>query len=64
MPHNHRKKNTQALYRAVREDYAQLSKQDDKYGCRKFTDAYIFKILSARYFRSPKTIENIVFYRV
>lgn len=59
-----RKTTTQAFYRAVREDYKALSQEDDAYGVRKYTDAYIFTVLGQKYFRSAKTIENIVYHRV
>ena len=59
-----RKKTTKALYQAIRSDYAALSKEDDKYGVRKYSDAYIFEVLAEKYFRSPKTIENIVYHRI
>lgn len=64
MSQNTRKTTTKAFYRAVRADYKALSREDDAYGVRKYTDAYIFKILAEKYFRSPKTIENIVFHRI
>lgn len=55
---------TQSLYDAIRRDYESMSRKDDKYGVRKYSDAYIFEVLAEKYFRSAKTIENIVFHRV
>lgn len=59
-----RKKTTKALYQAIRRDYAAMIREDDKYGVRKYSDAYIFEVLGEKYFRSAKTIENIVYHRV
>lgn len=64
MPPKLRKKTTLAFYQAIRKDYAHMSGMDGKYGVRKYSDAYIFSILGEKYFRSPKTIENIVFHRI
>lgn len=55
---------TQSLYDAIRRDYESMSRKDEQYGVRKYSDAYIFETLGRRYFRSAKTIENIVFHRV
>lgn len=64
MSQSRRKRTTQAFYQAIRKDYASMCREDDKYGVRKYSDAYIFEVLAEKYFRSAKTIENIVFHRV
>lgn len=64
MSRTRRKKTTQAFYQAIRKDYMEMRKEDDKYGVRKYSDAYIFEVLAEKYFRSPKTIENIVYHRI
>ncbi len=54
---------TARKYTDIRKGYVGWS--DKKYkGIKKYTDAYIFLVLSERYYLSPRTIENIVFSRV
>ena len=58
-----RKHNTERLYLAIREDYRKLTGSRSG-GIRVYTQEYILQQLAAKYYRSPRTIENIVFERV
>lgn len=58
------KDTTEAFYAKVREDYAKMISVKSKKGNQVFEQDYIFEQLAEKYFRSPKTIENIVFNRV
>lgn len=57
------KDNTQRLYDAVKKDYFKLADVKE-FGVKKFTDSWIFGKLANKFYKSPKTIENIVFSRV
>ena len=54
---------TQAKYDAIRKDYLKYTNKKYK-GVRIYTDSYIFKKLSEKYYLSPATIENIVYSRI
>lgn len=58
-----RRGDTQRLYNDIREEYKRMYAMK-KHGQRIYTDEYIFAELSCKFYRSPRTIENIVFYRV
>ena len=58
-----KKETTIRLYEQIRADYTVWSKKM-KNGVKMYTVEYILSELGAKYFKSPKTIENIVFYRV
>jgi len=58
------KSNTELFYAKVREEYAKRIGVKSKSGKRVFDEDYIFEVLGDMFFRSPKTIENIVYYRV
>lgn len=58
-----KKQTTQKLYEDVREDFNKLADVKE-FGVQKYTTAFIFEKLALKYYRSPKTIENIVFCRV
>ena len=54
---------TQQKYEAIRKDYRRWD--DKRYkGVRIYTDAYIYKRLSEKFFLSPSTIEHILFSRI
>lgn len=52
------KPSTVQLHEAIRKEYNKLSKHN------KYKEDYIYKTLADKFFKSPKTIENIVFDRV
>ncbi|KGB65837.1 hypothetical protein Q787_10960 [Ornithobacterium rhinotracheale H06-030791] len=54
---------TLRLYACVREEYARLS-NITAYGKQKYTHEYIISELAQKFFRSERTIENIIFNRV
>ena len=57
------KQSTARKYTDIRDGY--IKWLDKKYkGTQKYTDAYIFLVLSEKYYLSPRTIENIVFSRI
>lgn len=49
---------TLLFYNLIREEYCKLSEQ------KKYTHSYIVATLSEKFFRSERTIENIIFNRV
>lgn len=54
--------NTKRRYEAVRADYAKWSNKKYK-GVKIYADPYIYFKLSEKYFLSPRTVEEIIFYR-
>lgn len=54
--------NIQRLYEDIRQDYEAMSSEKE-FGVQKYRTSYILAYLGHKYYRSPKTIENIVFYR-
>lgn len=58
-----KKERTQELYDTIREDYKKI-KDKKKWGVQIYTSQYVIHMLAEKYFKSPKTIENIVFLRV
>lgn len=58
-----KKTTTLKFYQDVREAYLKWSERREG-GKKIYTDEYIFMKLAERFYRSPKTIENIVFHRV
>jgi len=58
-----RKPHTDRFYALIRSDYHKM-KAVKKYGVSMCSQDYIFGVLADKYFRSPKTIENIIFNRV
>lgn len=55
--------NIQRMYKAIRHDFKEMSVIQEN-GARKYTTEYIICKLSEKYYRSPSTIENIIFNRV
>lgn len=53
---------TNRLYNDVRKEYTKLSNVRE-FGAKKYSDQYIFAKLGNQFYKSPKTIENIVFGR-
>lgn len=58
-----KKQRTLAFYDAVKEEYRRL-RSVQKLGVRLYSDEYIMAELSKKFFRAPRTIENILFNRV
>jgi hypothetical protein len=56
------KESTIELYNDIRREYQKLTNITE-FGVQKFTEAWIYNKLSKMFYKSPKTIENIVFYR-
>lgn len=54
---------TLLFYEAVRKEYRRLS-EIQEYGKPKYSTEWILAELACRFFKSEKTIENIVFNRV
>lgn len=54
------KETTRELYRAIRQDYNKLSELRE-FGAKKHTLAWVLGKLAKKYYKSPRTIENIVF---
>ena len=59
------KDNTQRMYEAVRADYKRLKSVQGKLGGRavaqKYSEDFIIHQLADKYFKSIKTIENILY---
>lgn len=58
-----RRERTLQFYAQVREDYEKMAKVE-KNGAPYYHPQQILITIALKHFRSPKTIENIVFYRV
>lgn len=58
------KDTTLQLHNDIRNDYERRSTPDAKYGVQKETDAYIFRVLAEKYYKSWKTIEKIIYNRI
>jgi hypothetical protein len=54
---------TDKLYSDIKKDFDKLSSTKEL-GVKKFSTEFILAKLAAQYYKSPKTIENIVFNRV
>lgn len=54
---------TEQFYAAIRTKYKSL-REVKKHGVRLYSDEYIFAELGRLFYRSPRTIENILFNRV
>lgn len=57
------KPSTVLFYTAIRDEYQKMISVKRK-GVRMLNQDYVFAVLGEKYFRSPKTIENIIFNRV
>lgn len=58
-----RKPQTSRFYSDIRAEYKRLS-SIKKEGVKKYSEEYIIATLSAQFYRSSRTIENIVYFRV
>jgi glycine betaine/choline ABC-type transport system substrate-binding protein len=58
-----KKERTNKMYDDVRQEYKKLS-EIKLHGVTKFSHDYIVLVISNQFYRSPKTIENIIFNRV
>ena len=56
------KETTNRLYANIRKEFTKLSNIRE-FGAKKYSDQYIFAKLANQFYKSPKTIENIVFNR-
>lgn len=63
LTHTTRKERTAKFYDDVRSEFLRLYGQQ-KDGKRIYTTEYIFTLLAKKFYRSERTIENIVFNRV
>ncbi len=54
---------TQKKYKAIRLEFQKWEEKKYK-GVRIYTERYILKILSEKFYLAPKTIENIIYYRL
>ena len=57
------KPRTQKMYEDVRLEYKKLS-EIKLHGVSKYSHDYIVVLIANKFYRSPKTIENIIFNRV
>ncbi|MFA7444542.1 MAG: hypothetical protein WCY89_01215 [Flavobacteriaceae bacterium] len=53
---------TKELHNSIKKEFARLSNKKE-FGVPKYTKAWILNKLANDFFRSPKTVENIVFER-
>lgn len=51
------------LHNDIRKDYERMSAPCPKYGVQKHTDKWLFNELASRYYKSPATIEKIIYNR-
>lgn len=58
-----KKERTNKMYEDIRKEYKKLS-DIKSYGVSKYAHDYIVITLANNFYRSPKTIENIIFNRV
>ena len=56
------KQKTLESYKAIRKDFEDWSNKKE-FGVQKYSVDWILETIAKRYFKSPKTIENIVFNR-
>jgi len=54
------KQTTLRLHQDIKKDFEKLSNVRE-FNVRKFSPEYILNALAVKYYKSPKTIENIVF---
>lgn len=57
------KPDTERMYEDVRKEYKTLS-EIKEYGVQKHTFHWIVQRIAEKFYKSPKTIENIIFNRV
>jgi hypothetical protein len=58
-----KKDRTNKMYEDVRQEYKKLS-EIKLHGVTKYSNDYIVLLIANKFYRSPKTIENIIFNRV
>ena len=58
-----KKSSTQELYDAVRKEHDKLTNIKE-FGVQKYSDIWIKEKLSRVFFRSARTIDDIIFYRI
>ena len=57
------KENTKQNHLDIRKKYHELARTME-YGVRKYNDAWIVRKIAKQFYKSPKTIENIICHRV
>lgn len=57
------KENTRKLYNDVKNDFSSLQSVRE-HGVQKYTTKYLVRKLAAKYYKSPTTIENIIYGRI
>ncbi len=57
------KDNTVRLYKDIKNEFLKLTNIKE-FGVQKYSEKWIFAKISNKFYKSPKTIENIVFNRV
>ena len=62
-PHTRRRESTLRLYDSIRAEYTRMMGVK-RNGVRLWTQEYILQELADKFYKSPKTIENIIFNRV
>jgi hypothetical protein len=62
MPASKQRQTTFLQYEAIRKDYLKFLDVKEN-GIQKYTQEWILMKLGEKYFKSPRTIENIVFHR-
>lgn len=58
-----RKERTHQVYEEIRKEYKKM-RDKRKNGVRLYSDEYVLFAIGKKFFRVPKTIENIVFHRI
>lgn len=59
---NSNRENTLRLHKDIKKEFEKLSNVKEK-GVKKYSVDYVLSTVAFKFYRSPKTIENIVFNR-
>jgi len=57
-----RRESTERLYTSIRKEYEKL-KNIKSHGVQRYSEVFIVSKLADKFFKSQKTIENIVYFR-
>jgi acetate kinase len=57
------KETTKSLHKDIRQEYEKLNNIRE-FGVKKYSEKYILAKVAEKFYKSPKTIENIVYHRV
>lgn len=52
------------LHNDIRKDYEKMSAPHPEFGVQEKTDAFIFRSLAKKYYKSWKTVEKIIYNRI